>query len=212
MGQDERSEDDHGQDELIAAFAALGGRLTEGELIRLLGSDEYYRALARLAALLLDGDSAAAGDVARDSLAAVQDAWPRLGGDPDRACAYLRQAVVNRARSVRRRRAIDGHDPPGAAPDGPGAGQGVIGGLGRDPWVAALRALPVRQREAVVLHAYLGLSARQAAQVMRISAGAASSRLARGCHRCGARPGRNDPAGPSGSWAPPHPAEHSMNT
>jgi DNA-directed RNA polymerase specialized sigma24 family protein len=144
------------------------------------GSDECYGALARLAALLLDGDSATAGDVARDSLAAVQHAWARLGGDPDRAHADLRQAVVNRARSVRQRRAIDGHDPPDAAPDGPGAGQAAIAGLGREPSVVALRALPVRQREAVVLHTYLGLSARQAAQVMGISAGPTSSHLARG--------------------------------
>jgi DNA-directed RNA polymerase specialized sigma24 family protein len=189
MNQDERPEDHHGQDELIAAFAALGGRLTEGELIRLLGSDEYYGALARLAALLLDGDSAAAGDVARDSLAAVQHAWPRLGGDPGRVRAYLRQAVVNRARSIRRRRAIDSHDPPDAAPDAPGAGQAAIGGLGREPWMAALRALPVRQREAVVLHTYLGLSARQAAQAMGISAGRPAATWPGACHRCGARPG-----------------------
>jgi len=40
MTEDERPEDDHGHDELIAAFAALGGRLTGDELRRLVGSGE----------------------------------------------------------------------------------------------------------------------------------------------------------------------------
>jgi hypothetical protein len=37
MSEDERPGDEHGQDELIAAFAALGGRLTGEEFMRLLG-------------------------------------------------------------------------------------------------------------------------------------------------------------------------------
>ncbi len=81
--EDERPGDDQGRDELIAAFTALGGPLTGDELMRLLGSYEYYGALVRLAALLLDGDTAAE-DVARDSLAALQHAWSRLG-DPAKA-------------------------------------------------------------------------------------------------------------------------------
>ena len=40
--------------------------MTLDEFMRLLGSDEYYGVLVRLAALLLDGDTAAAGDVARE--------------------------------------------------------------------------------------------------------------------------------------------------
>jgi DNA-directed RNA polymerase specialized sigma24 family protein len=150
--------------------------------MRLLGSAEYYGSVVRLAALLLDGDTAAAEDVARDSLAAAQQAWPRFGS-PDSARVYLRQAVVNRARSARQRRAIDGHDPPEAAPDGSGTGQATIGSPGREPWVAALRALPVRQREAVVLHAHRGLSAEQAAQAMSISAGSRARQVQVSCMR-----------------------------
>jgi DNA-directed RNA polymerase specialized sigma24 family protein len=44
----------------------------------------------------------------------------------------------------------------------------------------ALLALPVRQREAVALCKYTGLSERQAAAAMRISTGAVRSHLARG--------------------------------
>jgi len=42
MSEDERPEEDPDQDELVAAFAALGGPLTANEFVRLLGSDEYY--------------------------------------------------------------------------------------------------------------------------------------------------------------------------
>src|ERR1700719_4651530 len=109
MSEDERPGEERGQDELIAAFAALGGPLTLDEFMRLLGSEEYYGVLVQLAALLLDGDTAAAGDVARCSLAAVQHAWSRLG-DPEKARVYLHQAIVNRSRSIRRHGVADGHD------------------------------------------------------------------------------------------------------
>jgi DNA-directed RNA polymerase specialized sigma24 family protein len=149
--------------------------VNRSRFVRLLGSDdEYYGALVRLATLLLDGDAAAAEDVIRDALAALQDAWGRLG-DPDGARVYLRQAVVNRSRSVRRHWAIQGHGTPSAGPGAPAAGY-----VNRDPWACALRALPDRQREAVVLRTYLSLSEKQAAEAMGISAGAVRSHLARG--------------------------------
>jgi DNA-directed RNA polymerase specialized sigma24 family protein len=179
MSEDERPGEERGRDELIAAFAALGGRLTLDEFMRLLGSDEYYGVLVRLAALLLDGDTAAAGDVARGSLAAVQHAWSRLG-DPEKARVYLHQAIVNRSRSIRRHSVADGHDAPQASPGAPDAGHAGIGSLDRQPSIAALRALPDRQREVVVLRNNMGLSVEQAAQAMGISIGAASSHLARG--------------------------------
>lgn len=179
MSAEERPGEEHGQDELIAAFAALGGRLTGDEFMRLVGSDEYYSGLVRLAALLLDGDTAAAEGVARDALAALQQARPGLD-DPGKALFYLRQAVVNSTRSVRRRRIVDDRDTPQPAPTTPSAGHAATSAPAREPWVLALRTLPVRERETVVLHTYLGLSGRQAAQVLGISSGAASSHLARG--------------------------------
>jgi DNA-directed RNA polymerase specialized sigma24 family protein len=179
MSRDERPGDEHGHDELIAAFAALGGRLTGDEFMRLLGSAEYYGRIVRLAGLLLAGDAAAAEEVARDSLGALQQAWGRLG-DPDKARVYLYRAVLDRARSVHWDWAIGDGETQHAAPEAPGAGPPAADDLGREPWVCALRAVPYRQREAVVLHHYLGLSGEQAAEAMGISAGAARSHLVRG--------------------------------
>jgi DNA-directed RNA polymerase specialized sigma24 family protein len=180
MTQDQRPGDEHGQDELIAAFAALGGPLTGDELRRLLRSGKYDGSVVRLATLLLAGDTAAAEQVARDSVAAVQHAWDRLEDDPGRALAYLRREVVNGARAVRRHQATGGDGTSHAGPDPPGAGHAAVRVADREPWVRALGALPVRQREAVVLCHCLGLCARQAAEAMRISTGAVGSHLVRG--------------------------------
>lgn len=82
MSEDERPGADQGQDELT----------------RLLGSDEHYGALIRLATLLLDGDTAAA-ETSRTRSSPGQALSRR--GDPHKALTYLSQAIVNRSRSVR---------------------------------------------------------------------------------------------------------------
>lgn len=179
MSEDERPDEERGPDELIAAFAALGGPLTDAEFVQLLGSDEYYGTMVRLAVLLLDGDTAAAYAVVWDAFSAVQHTWGRLG-DPEKARACLCQAVLDRSRSVHFDRAASSRDTPQAVPRAYGAAHAGIGSLYQEPSVSALRALPYRQREAVVLHHHLGLSELQTAQAMGISRGAARSHLARG--------------------------------
>jgi DNA-directed RNA polymerase specialized sigma24 family protein len=176
MSQDGRPGDERGQDELLAAFAALDGRLTWDEFIRLPGWGEYAGALVGLAALLLDGDTATAGRIVQDSLAALQHAWDRRA-DSGTARVQLCQAVVNRSRSVRRRRIAGRRAAEHAAP---GSGPADTGYLGREPWASALRALPDRQREAVALSIHMCLSEAQGAQAMSISTGAARSHTARG--------------------------------
>jgi RNA polymerase sigma factor (sigma-70 family) len=178
VSRDEEPEDEDGQDELCAAFAALGGRLTWTELARLLGSDEYYATVVRLATLLAGGNTAAAQEVVQASLAALQHARSRPG-DPEQARIWLCREVLSRSRWVQRYRAVHDAAASEPAPGASGAGEETTGG-DRDAGADALRALPQRQREAVVLHMYMGLSERQAAEVMRISTGAARSHLARG--------------------------------
>ena len=122
-----------------------------------------------LAALLMR-DAATAEEVVQDAFAAVPGGWPRLG-DTDKALAYLRQAVVNRSRSVLRHRTGARDHPQQPLPDTPGAGPGAPGLLDQPAARAGLAGLPDRQREAIVLRYYAGLSEGEIAAAMGISRG-----------------------------------------
>jgi RNA polymerase sigma-70 factor (sigma-E family) len=132
----------------------------------------HFRSLVRLAVLLVR-DMATAEEVVQDAFVAIHGAWRRLR-DPDKALAYLRQSVVNRSRSVLRHRAVV------EKPDAPSAENGAIGELERSAVIEALRSLPTRQREALVLRYYGDLSEAEIAHAMGISKGAVKSHTARG--------------------------------
>jgi RNA polymerase sigma-70 factor (sigma-E family) len=138
---------------------------------------EHYRSLVRLAALLVR-DVATAEEVVQDSFVAMHSAWRRLR-DSDKALSYLRQSVVNRSRSVLRHRMVVDRNAPKPAPDMPSAEQGAITLLERSAEISALRTLPPRQREALVLKYYADLSEAQIASAMGISRGAVKSHTAR---------------------------------
>ena len=137
----------------------------------------HYRALVRLAALLLR-DVRTAEEVVQDSFVAMHGGWRRLR-DSDKALSYLRQSVVNRSRSVLRHRVVVDRNAPKPAPDMPSAEHGAIALLERSAVVSALRTLPPRQREALVLRYYGDMSEAQIASVMGISRGAVKSHTAR---------------------------------
>jgi RNA polymerase sigma-70 factor (sigma-E family) len=137
-----------------------------------------YRSLVRLAVLLVR-DVSTAEEVVQDSFIAMHAAWRRLR-DTDKALSYLRQSVVNRSRSVLRHRMVVDKNAPKPAPDMPSAEQGAISLLERSAVIAALRTLPPRQREALVLKYYADLSEAQIATAMGISRGAVKSHTARG--------------------------------
>jgi len=138
----------------------------------------HYRSLVRLAVLLVR-DIATAEEVVQDSFIAMHTAWRRLR-DSEKALSYLRQSVVNRSRSVLRHRVVVDKNAPKPAPDMPSAEQGAISLLERAAVIAALRTLPPRQREALVLKYYADLSEAQIATTMGISRGAVKSHTARG--------------------------------
>ncbi len=138
---------------------------------------EHYKSLVRLAALLVR-DVATAEEVVQDSFVAMHGAWRRLR-DSDKALSYLRQSVVNRSRSVLRHRIVVDRNAPKPAPDMPSAEQGAISLLERSAVIKALRTLPPRQREALVLKYYADLSEAQIAAAMGISRGAVKSHTAR---------------------------------
>jgi RNA polymerase sigma factor (sigma-70 family) len=69
---------------------------------------------------------------------------------------------------------------PKPAPDMPSAEQDAMSLLERSAVIAALKALPNRQRQALVLRYYADLSEAQIAKAMGISHGAVKSHTARG--------------------------------
>jgi RNA polymerase sigma-70 factor (sigma-E family) len=139
---------------------------------------QHYRALVRLATLLVR-DTPTAEEVVQDSFVAMHGGWQRLR-DTEKALAYLRQAVVNRSRSVLRHRTVIDKNLQKAPPDMPSAEHGALVLLERSAVVAALRRLPDRQREAIVLRYYADLSEAEIATTMKISRGAVKSHTARG--------------------------------
>jgi len=165
--------------ETLVANAALGAVSADWDADRAVTVlyAAHYRSLVRLAALLLR-DVATAEEVVQDSFVAMHDGWRRLR-DNDKALSYLRQSVVNRARSVLRHRVVVDRNAPKPPPDIPSAEQGAITLLERSAVVTALRTLPARQREALVLRFYGDLSEAQIAAAMGISKGAVKSHTAR---------------------------------
>ena len=139
---------------------------------------KHYASLVRMASLLLH-DIGAAEDVTQDAFAKVHLAWGRIR-EPEKALAYVRSAVLNGARSrMRHLHVVDRHRPePGR--DTQSAEAGALSGEEHREVIAALRALPVRQRECLALRYYLGLSEAEIAETLGISAGSVKTHTHRG--------------------------------
>jgi RNA polymerase sigma-70 factor (sigma-E family) len=140
----------------------------------------HWRQLVRLAVLLVR-DQGAAEEIVQDCFVAVHDRWGRLR-DPDKALAYLRQSVVNRSRShLRHLSVVRRHaERQGAMPVAAGADEPAYDAARRTAVLDALRRLPTRQREVLVLRYYLDLSEAEIAEVLDISRGAVKSHASRG--------------------------------
>jgi RNA polymerase sigma-70 factor (sigma-E family) len=165
--------------ETLVADIALGSVPADWDADRAVTAlyTAHYRSLVRLAALLVR-DVATAEEVVQDSFVAMHGGWRRLR-DSDKALSYLRQSVVNRSRSVLRHRVVVDRNAPKPPPDMPSAEHGAMTLLERSAVVAALRTLPPRQREALVLRYYGDLAEAQIALAMGISKGAVKSHTAR---------------------------------
>jgi RNA polymerase sigma factor (sigma-70 family) len=137
----------------------------------------HYLGLVRLAVRLVD-DQQTAEDVVQDVFALFAR---RRGDDVAEPLAYLRRAVVNRCRSVMRRRrvarAFSSH--PRTAENAEAADAGTLRNVERQRMLAAIRRLPARQREVIVLRFYEDLAVSDIGAALGISAGAVSSALNR---------------------------------
>lgn len=133
----------------------------------------YYDSLVQIAALLIS-DAAAAEDIVQAAFVSLHRAWLHPGGE-DKALVYLRRSVVRGTRS---------RDP---APAGPRSQLGAAlctswpaYGVQEVLLMAALGALPARQREALVLRYYAEWPDAQIAAAMGISSRKVVSHIARG--------------------------------
>ena len=139
---------------------------------------EHYPSLVRLAALLLH-DVAAAEDVTQEAFAKVYLAWGRIR-EPEKALAYVRSAVLNGARSHGRHLQVVDRHRPEPQRDTQSAEATAMAGEAHREVIAALRALPARQRECLALRYYLGLSEAEIAETLAISAGSVKTHTHRG--------------------------------
>jgi len=136
---------------------------------------EHALGLTRLAFLVL-GDRFAAEDVVQEAFWGLYRAWDRLPSH-DNVLGYVRVSVLNGCRSVirRARRAPR----PVAMPDAASAEADALSGEEQRAAVAAMRRLPARQREALVLRYFADMSEHETAQAMGVSRGTVKSTTAR---------------------------------
>ena len=139
---------------------------------------EHHLELVRLA-LAVTGDLAQAEDVVQDAFERLHRGWPGLR-EPSNGLAYVRSSVLNGCRSVHRRAAVarkHAAQLAGTRAAEPDAGSAADD---RAELEAALRLLPHRQREVLVLRYYLDLDIGEIADLLRIVPSAVRSSCARG--------------------------------
>jgi RNA polymerase sigma-70 factor (sigma-E family) len=136
---------------------------------------EHALGLTRLAFLML-GDRQTAEDVVQEAFCGLYRAWGHMP-DHANALAYVRKSVLNGSRSaLRRTRRVPR---PLIIPAAASAEAAVLAGEERRETVAALRRLPPRQREALVLRYFADLPEHETALAMGVSRGTVKSTTSR---------------------------------
>ncbi|QES52623.1 SigE family RNA polymerase sigma factor [Streptomyces venezuelae] len=144
-------------------------------------------------AYLLTGEQHAAEDLLQSSMEKVYASWRKVS-QADDADAYVRRVLANtHARKFRRRLREDlappGVDEPSVTlADRPESGDRIAQADDRAALMRGLAALPLRQRQAVVLRYWEDLSETQAAAAMGCSVGAVKSNAAKGIAKLRAIP------------------------
>lgn len=150
-----------------------------------LGVTELYRAhaagLVKLALVML-GDRASAEDVVQEAFFGLYRNWGRLS-DPGKALAYARGGVLKGCRAAVRQRARHRRRDRAAAVHAPAAAgspeEAMLLGEEHRTVLNAVRALPARQREALVLRFYLGVPEEETARAMGVTRGTVKSSVSR---------------------------------
>lgn len=140
--------------------------------------EAHHLSMVRLARLLVD-DTATAEDVVQDAFLGLHRRQHALR-DPKAAVGYIRQAVVNQARStLRRRRTVRAHLRVAEPEVGPAADADLMLAQEHQEVLQAMDRLPERQREVLVLRFWSELSEKEIAEAMGVSNGTVKSQASR---------------------------------
>jgi RNA polymerase sigma-70 factor (sigma-E family) len=149
----------------------------ETALIRLF--DGHHTKLVRLAVLL--GAEQDAEDLVAEAFCELHRRWYKLR-TPDSAPAYLRSVVCNLVRMRIRRLQVSRRHAGVEVVNIASAETTAMLHEDQRQVVEALKNLPTRQREALVLRYWMDLKEREIAEAMGISSGAVKSHISRGMH------------------------------
>lgn len=143
--------------------------------------EAHYGHMVRLARHLLD-DPAEAEDVVMDAFVGLNRRWAHVRRTED-AFFYLRASVVNGSRGrLRRLRVARDRQHTQVDLDSAPAEQVAMVRLEHEAVIRALRTLPRRQREVLVLRYYDGASEAEIARTLDISVGSVKTHASRGLH------------------------------
>lgn len=134
--------------------------------------------LVQMARWFVD-DKTAAEDLVQEAFIRLTHHGHRIR-DHERAAAYLRSIVINLARDHNRRGLVSLRHRPPAVPDETSAEEQATLREDVAEVVAALRALPRRQRDCVVLRYYLDLGVDDIAETLGLSRNSVKTHLTRG--------------------------------
>ena len=134
--------------------------------------------LVSLAKFFVD-DRTAAEDLVQEAFIRLSRSAHRIR-DPERAAAYLRSIVINLARDHNRRGLVSLRHRPPAVLDEPSAEETAAARESRSEVVQALRQLPHRQRDCLVLRYYYDMSPTDIADGLGMSVNSVKTHLQRG--------------------------------
>jgi RNA polymerase sigma factor (sigma-70 family) len=126
------------------------------------------------------GDLATAEDVVQDAFERLHSGWAGLR-QQSAGLAYVRSSVLNGCRTVHRRAAVARkHGPRLAGSKEPSRSDAAWATDDRSEMAAALRRLPRRQREVLVLRYYADLDVAEVAETLHLTPSAVRASSSRG--------------------------------
>ena len=142
--------------------------------------DQHYRSLVKLASFYVD-DVGSCEEVVQDAFVKLLSGRRVTAAGTE--AAYLRSTVLNGARSALRKRKVRREKQPEPARLVPSPEPAALEAVQRDTILEALRTLPERQANVLMLRYYLDLSEAEIADTLGMAPGTVKSHAHRGLKR-----------------------------